>query len=297
MKVDDLLDVLGEVNPVYIQQAEQIRHKKKTRRWMLSAAACAALLLLGGTYGVWQRLGGSEGTEMAAAEGIDENAEEACAASPEQEEAGRDDTVVSDMETTGVVQSEAAQEELSAENSWYINEVEELLYTVSCGSKPELIKRYTAEELQEYYGIKILPDELPEGYERSDSGMRYEIGYDDVGNVMDDNCTVAYENPQTGGTVHISARTVDIGESTSFVSDGLQQSVVCDTAVMAVHYPLGSSTSEYKDGYLAVYEKEGVTVTVKTVGISEEAFCAVVENLLGECKEITVIHEPYKLLE
>lgn len=253
---------------------------------------------------MWQRLGGSEGTEMAAAEGIDENAEEACevsagadAASPEQEEAEGDDTVSSDMKMTGAVQSEAAQEELSAENSWYMNEVEELLHTVSCGPKPELIKRYTAEELQEYYGIKILPDEMPEGYECSDSGRRYEIGYDDVGNVMDDNCTVAYENPQTGGTVHISARTVDIGESVSFVSDGLQQSVVCDTAVMAVHYMLDSSTSEHMDGYLAVYEKEGVTVTVKTAGISEEAFCAVVENLLGERKEITVIHEPYKLLE
>lgn len=299
MRADDLLDALGEINPLYIKEAEQMTHQKRKIFHRAPAAACVLLLLFGSSYGIWKRTVGDKGVdtaaiskEMAAAEGANEAF----------------DSVKVPKNQAGIIEgteAEALPEQAVAESAeeasaavWHINEVEELMYTVSCGVEPVQKKYYTAEELQEYYGILILPEELPQGYELSDSDRLYEIGYDTVGNVVEDNCTIVYENPQTGGMIQISARTVDIGESVSLTSDALQQSLVGDMVVTAVHYLTDSSASENMDGYLAVYEKEGVTVTVNITGASEEVFCAVAEQLLlGKEEEITVIHEPYKLLE
>ena len=66
MKTDDLLDALGEADPAYIQEAEDVRYLGARRKHFMQMAACVALLLIGGPteYGssmkmpriwMWQR--------------------------------------------------------------------------------------------------------------------------------------------------------------------------------------------------------------------------------------------------
>ena len=55
MKTDDLLDALGEADPTYIQEAEDVRYLGARKKHFMQMAACVALLLIGGSYGMWQR--------------------------------------------------------------------------------------------------------------------------------------------------------------------------------------------------------------------------------------------------
>ena len=55
MKTDDLLDALGEADPAYIQEAEDVRYLGARRKHFMQMAACVALLLIGGSYGIWQQ--------------------------------------------------------------------------------------------------------------------------------------------------------------------------------------------------------------------------------------------------
>lgn len=49
MKTDDLLDALGEADPAYIQEAEDVRYLGARRKHFMQMAACVALLLIGGS--------------------------------------------------------------------------------------------------------------------------------------------------------------------------------------------------------------------------------------------------------
>lgn len=55
MKTDDLLDALGEADPTYIQEAEDVRYLGARKKHFMQMAACVALLLIGGSYGMWQQ--------------------------------------------------------------------------------------------------------------------------------------------------------------------------------------------------------------------------------------------------
>ena len=55
MKTDDLLDALGEADPTYIQEAEDVRYLGARKKHFMQMAACVALLLIGGSYGIWQQ--------------------------------------------------------------------------------------------------------------------------------------------------------------------------------------------------------------------------------------------------
>ena len=50
MKTDDLLDALGEADPTYIQEAEDVRYLGARKKHFMQMAACVALLLIGGSY-------------------------------------------------------------------------------------------------------------------------------------------------------------------------------------------------------------------------------------------------------
>lgn len=68
MKTDDLLDALGEADPAYIQEAEDVRYLGARRKHFMQMAACVALLLIGGSYGIWQQYESTARTDMAKTE-------------------------------------------------------------------------------------------------------------------------------------------------------------------------------------------------------------------------------------
>lgn len=295
MKIDELLDALGKIDPVYIEEAEKARFARRRRvKYWAPAAACAALLILGGSFGLW-RLGNGAAdmaesageaagkTDMAeSAEAADAAACEDAAASGVAENAeetalpGDADGAVPEESADGAVLAENA----AAENVWKVNEVGELQTAVACGAEaPAKVEYYTAEELEAHYGISILPELLPESY-ALEGTETYAVGYDAGGNVVEDNCTLIYRDSETGGELRISARTVDLGEMTSFADTKLAVSVIGGTEVTVGHYRTGSSGSGERDGYLAVYRKDGVTVTVEGTAMKEADFRMALESLL-----------------
>ena len=271
MKTDDLLDALGEADPRYIQEAEDVRYLGARKKHFMQMAACVALLLIGGSYGMWQQYENATHTDVAKTESAETaDTYEAVASDGDMtsDAAAPDGTAESAEEYEAAAQStagdgngiqEAAQPESAAVIDWYFNEVEE-----------------------NYYGIKVIPDVIPDGYVQTDEEKTYQIGYDADGNVIDDNCVIRYENSETAGWFTIRARSTDIGEMTSYVSGGLKPMTVSGVKVTAAHYPAGSSGGTFTDGYLATYKKNGVTVNVQSEGLSRDEFCALVENLLAE---------------
>lgn len=260
MKIDELLDALGKIDPVYIEEAEKTRFARRSRvRYWVPAAACAALLVLGGSFGLWRfNNGASESAGEAA--GAADDASAASGTLPEDAE---------DVKPDG------------AENVWRINEVAELQQAVACGVAPASVEYYTAEQLEAYYGIRILPETLPGGYALEDAAAKkYAVEYDGDGSVLDDNCTLEFESTESGGEFRIAARTVDMGEMTSFADTKLPASEISGTKVTVGHYRVGSSGSGENDGYLAIYEKDGVTVTVEGIAMTEADFKLVIEGLL-----------------
>ena len=294
MKTDDLLDALGEADPTYIQEAEDVRYLGARKKHFMQMAACVALLLIGGSYGMWQQYENATHTDVAKTESAETaDTYEAVASDGDMtsDAAAPDGTAESAEDYEAAAQStagdgngiqEAAQPESAAGIDWYFNEVEELQTSIACGAEAAKTVSLTEEQLQNYYGIKVIPDVIPDGYVQTDEEKTYQIGYDADGNVIDDNCVMRYENSETAGWFTIRARSTDIGEMTSYVSGGLKPMTVSGVKVTAAHYPAGSSGGTFTDGYLATYKKNGVTVNVQSEGLSRDEFCALVENLLAE---------------
>ena len=260
----------------------------------MQMAACVALLLIGGSYGMWQQYENATHTDVAKTESAETaDTYEAAASDGDMtsDAAAPDGTAESAEEYEAAAQStagdgngiqEAAQPESVAGLDWYFNEVEELQTSIACGAVAAKTVSLTEEQLQNYYGIKVIPDAIPDGYVQTDEEKTYQIGYDADGNVIDDNCVMRYENSETAGWFTIRARSTDMGEMTSYVSGGLKPMTVSGVKVTAAHYPAGSSGGTFTDGYLATYKKNGVTVNVQSEGLSRDEFCALVENLLAE---------------
>ena len=94
---------------------------------------------------------------------------------------------------------------------WYFNEVEELQTSIACGAEAAKTVSLTEEQLQNYYGIKVIPDAIRMAMCRRMRRKTYQIGYDADGNVIDDNCVMRYENSETAGWFTIRARSTDMG--------------------------------------------------------------------------------------
>lgn len=312
MKIDDLLDAVGKIDPVYIEEAEKTRFVRHRRaKYWVPAAACAALLILGGSFGLWrldngaadmaesagEAAGAADAAESTgeaagaadAAESAGETADMAqnsadaadAAASGEEAAAAEGTAPRNDEETVNGATPEYAEdlEPETAETIWKVNEVDELQTAVACGAAPASVEYYTAEELETYYGIRILPETLPGDYALEDAAeKKYTVGYGSDGSVIEDNCTLLFHDTH-GGELRISARTVDMGEMTSFADTKLAVSVIGGNKVTVGHYRTGNGGGE-SGGYLAVYEKDGVTVTVEGIAMKEADFKNVLESLL-----------------
>lgn len=169
MKTDDLLDALGEADPTYIQEAEDVRYLGARKKHFMQMAACVALLLIGGSYGIWQQYESTARTDMAKTESaetaeaydtaVSDGAVTSDAAAPDGTAESAEEYEAAAQSTAGDGNGiqEAAQPESAAGIDWYFNEVEELQTSIACGAEAAKTVSLTEEQLQNYYGIKTFP--------------------------------------------------------------------------------------------------------------------------------------------
>lgn len=298
MKTDDLLDAIGKMNPRYVREAEDksdyedaaasgpgtlagdAHEKKKKQRRMkrrslwLSAAACLCLLAAGGIYGLRQQ-GSSASADsaagMEAALETDSGDDMDNAARMAQESA---DAVAESAEEE---RADASAESAEEEDIICINEITEVSGMVICMVEPASEQRMTLEEAEEYYGVRLMPEVLPEGIFCQEEDA-FVIRYTEDGSVMDDNNQLIFQD--AGGEIRlkIQARTTESDEITMFADEDLETSVIAGTPLTIGR----SSWGEEESYYLAIYEKGDVTVTVQSYGIGEEELLAVLRSLLAE---------------
>lgn len=328
MRVEELIDAIGAIDPVYVREAEEWRRRQtflyRNRKVLLPLAACLSLIVVGSAYGLFRNGGlsgdkgmsGGAGMESAADAGagapedaaaqaaedmaedagindVDEAAQSADTAGAadmngKTGEAGADEGAAAGSASdaagnTGPDQASGADRQesgsLEQETRVVINEVTELRSEIYCMPGPASSQHLLPEELAACYGVDVLPKELPEGYELTDVPAEgYAIAYDEKGRLLDDHIRLFYENPDTGGRFTLSVRTTVSGEITGFADDELPVSLVGGNEVTIGHYREGTGAAQ-KDGFLALFEKEGVQFAVQGSEMDRNTFLAVLEAL------------------
>jgi len=314
MRADDLIDAIGNIDPIYVEEAEIVKMRRKPPYPILiSAAACICILAAvqqigllqtgrsGSNYALQEEIAApeAENQEMTLDKGMltDEEMaadvemepgmeEEGMASGSSQTQKELDDkeekTEISDLSEDSLNQiqktlgedGQLARAE-AAEDTIVINQIEELQATVIDIKAPEEIKSITIEELEGYYAVTIIPDNLPEDLKLTQKEQGYKIGYDKEGKVVEDSNQIIYENQKGSRNLKISARTVDTGEIISFVDNTLQESTIKDTRVT-----IGYCKNDEGGYYIAIYKVDGVTLTVESMNLSQEEFTAVLRGLL-----------------
>lgn len=338
MNTDEIMDAIGKIDLKYVQEAETYHAAGKGKRAvrygrykrLLPAAACLALMIIGGgAYGLWSAGGGA-----GAAGGADSGALESAAEDGASDAAAPAEDGASDSYA-------AASGTNSAGERIYVNETAELAVACYDIAGPVRLEYYSAGALEEYYGVKIVPQNLPgdltaaagtlDGTETekarddaeasetpkkeqlsagaeaagasgetdaspadetvtsnvldmADAEMlpgvekEYTVGYDDEGNVLDDNNELGWQNDDGTRSLRIAARTVPAGEVVLLEQENLEYSQIAGYEVMLTHY----QGEQGADCYLALYEKNGVTVTVKSCGMAQEELVDVLRELLAD---------------
>ena len=255
MKADDLIDAFGHIDPKYVSDAEvEIKSKSRMKRMFyvirekiplekeqpahitISAAMCmtAFVLIIGAGMFYGRIRNGYSGNKNNSV-----------------------DTVFNDYD--GMYGSTAAgsADEAGVEKA-----------------EPYQIVSYDAAGLEEYFGTKICPTSIPDGFILSD-GV-YHVGYDKAGEAVDDNNSLIYSDESGERTLKIGVRTTESGIVTRFTDTHLATSLVHGITVTAGCYPIGQ-TGGYS--YVAVFEKDGVIFTIESSGLTEQRFITVIGEL------------------
>lgn len=285
MKREQWEDAVGKIDPAYVREAEQ--WKKLSRRAFLTKrvlpmAACICVLLTGAALG-WNHLfdGGSTGdtcgVEMVAENQADrpESAQDTTAEAEDEKENTKT-FVENEAETAqdtavGSVESLQGGKE-GQEDDIFINSVDQLkTICIDVGADHE--KHFGAEKAQEYYGVKVLPEQIPEGLNVSEKPS-FTVAYSKSGEVVLDNNTFSWRSGDGSMQLDVNVRTVDSGTITGVEEDDLKVSKINGTEVDILQY-----TGENVAYYVAIFEKEGVDFTVSSVNLTEEAFLTVLQEL------------------
>lgn len=299
MKREQWEDAIGKIDPAYVREAEQ--WKKLSRRAflvkrVLPMAACICVLLTGAAFG-WNYLfdGGSTGdtcgVEMAAGSPADRSesaqAETADAGderentktSVEDEEEAAQTTTAENVQDKTTESAESLQGgKEGQEDDIFINSVDQLnTVCIDIGADHE--EQFGAEQAQEYYGVKVLPEQVPEGLDFSKE-QTFTVAYSKSGEVVRDENTFSWRSEDGSMQLDVNVRTVDSGMITEVYEDDLKVSKINGTEVNILQY-----TGEDVAGYVAIFEKEGVTFTVSSKNLTEEAVLAVLQELCGEQQE------------
>lgn len=311
MKIDQIIDAIGQIRPEYVKEAEQWKNEKKSgsdtgkrpllwkMKRFLPLAACLALVVLGSTYGIWQynNFGDkstAESVEMASGDMAfrEEAAEEksdGMESADEQKADGMSEGYEVENASGSALPEGATPESAVNENeveeqpgkiTIKMNEVNELSTMIACGNAPARQEFYTAGELEDYYGVTILPKQLPEDLTLYDDGEQsYYVDYNEEDKVMGDNNCLIYQNQDGSRKLEITVWTVEMGEITKFANDNLKKSKILGHEVTIGHFKNGVSGQE-TDGYLAVFEKSGVNFSVQSDGLTEEEFISGLTGLM-----------------
>lgn len=291
MKREQWEDAVGKIDPAYVREAEQ--WKKLSRRAFLTKrvlpmAACICVLLTGAAFG-WNRLfdGGSTGdtcgVEMAAENQADrpESAQDTAAEAEDEKENTK--TFIEDEAETAQDTAAGSVESLQGgkegqEDAIFINSVDQLkTICIDIGADHE--KHFGAEKAQEYYGVKVLPEQIPEGLNVPEK-LVFTVAYSKSGEVVLDNNTFSWKSEDGSMQLDVNVRTVDSGTITGVEEDDLKASKINGTDVDILQY-----TGENVACYVAIFEKDGVDFTISSVNLTEEAFLPVLQELCGEQQE------------
>ena len=262
MKAMEMMHAIGGIDAKYVQEAENYKKKRhKVIYKVLPAAACLVLLLgVGGYEFLYQDT--SESGELA----------EETAISPDSLE-GEEAIVGNSLDG-----DDAAGLTTQESSSLIVNEVDSFTAIAYDMQAPDRTVSYTVEGLQDYYGVRIVPEDAIAGFGLSEQApeVEYEVGYDKSGEVVSDNNTICWQSEDGTRVLKVSARTTESGIITTFTEDDLQKSQVAGTDVTVAH-DAGSKAVDY---YLSIYEMNGVTVTVEMEGFSETDVQHVLNELL-----------------
>ena len=222
MRVEDLIDAIGAIDPVWVEEAEnwkraETRHisfktmREKVRagrKVLLPLAACLCLIVAGSAYGLFRGAdyfskdkgmsGGAAGSaaDAGADGGMEESADSAADAGlPEAAAGGAADAGAPVQETDAGAEEtgEAVGTSEWGKETIAINEVEELCSANIDMETPASVEYWLPEELAGYYGTDVLPEELPEGYGLVRIPAEgYVVGYDKDGALLDDHILLEY---------------------------------------------------------------------------------------------------------
>ena len=280
MKADDLIEAFGDIDPKYVTDAEmQVKSKRQIKKMLfgvrekfalekeqpayvtVGAALCmsaVALIVCAGMF--YGRI----------RDGYSGDAMESASATSDENMAGNISDGVSD-------EAELYLEGEEEDTSLIFNDISEVKSIVYDMEEPYKIASYNAAELEEYFGTKICPASIPEDLELSGDKDAYHVGYDEDGNVVDDNNELIYSDESGKRTLKIGVRTTESGIVTRFADENLTTSVMNAITVTAGRYRTGQAGAE---NYIAIFEREGIIFTIESFGLTEKEFTTVIEELV-----------------
>lgn len=243
MKLDDIVDAIGDIKPEYIKEAEFEREKEIRFAWgrlsgwrLVSFAAACFVLLAGGVMTL---------RHFDSASGITED---------------------------GAMAGSAA--ESAAENLIAVNEISDITTVIFDVPKPDHIVFVNAAELEDYFKIRLFPAGLPEGITYTGGEERiYPLAYNKEEQMIADNNCLEFSDKTGERCFKVSGRTVLAGEIVELEHDRLEKSYIGGTEVVIGH-------TEKTESYIAMYEKNEVHVTVQAENLTEDELIFVLEGLL-----------------
>ena len=274
-------DLIGKIDPVYVEEAEQwskAAQKKTRRRRFTAMAACICVLLITAIASFDLFFPKKEApAEMAA------NPESAAdtdqtilnEAAPASEKTDKNDSSTpeqvkesDDISTSGQT---AVSEYASASEQININEINSLkclAIDINIDHDADL----SGNEMEEYYGVKIFPESLPA--DLTDDNLTGKLYYNDKNQVIADNNVFEYRAPDGKKYLQIGIRTTESGEIIQFADDGLAASVINGTCVT-----IAKITDEKQESYTAVFEKDKVKFTIQTKSLTLDELLSILREL------------------
>lgn len=274
-------DLIGKIDPVYVEEAEQwskAAQKKTRRRRFTAMAACICVLLITAIASFDLFFPKKEApAEMAA------NPESAAdtdqtilnEAAPASEKTDKNDSSTpeqvkesDDISTSGQT---AVSESASASEQININEIDSL-ECLAIDMNIDHDADLSGNEMEEYYGVKIFPESLPA--DLTDENLTGKLYYNDKNQVIADNNVFEYRAPDGKKYLQIGVRTTESGEIIQFADDGLAASVI-----NGIYVTIAKITDEKQECYTAVFEKDNVKFTIQTKSLTLDELLSILREL------------------
>ena len=274
-------DLIGKIDPVYVEEAEQwskAAQKKTRRRRFTAMAACICVLLITAIASFDLFFPKKEApAEMAA------NPESAAdtdqtilnEAAPASEKTDKNDSSTpeqvkesDDISTSGQT---AVSESASASEQININEIDSL-ECLAIDMNIDHDADLSGNEMEEYYGVKIFPESLPA--DLTDENLTGKLYYNDKNQVIADNNVFEYRAPDGKKYLQIGIRTTESGEIIQFADDGLAASVI-----NGIYVTIAKITDEKQESYTAVFEKDKVKFTIQTKSLTLDELLSILREL------------------